>query len=257
MDKILRGEPKSRFFSNSDENQKLAPIKKMLSVKERLNNILYNNSTSSQLNKYFMEANVDILKKIVTNKLNKEPLEIISTPKRDRMKYLQEIMKDCINNFQSLSKNYFKQVGDEYIKTEFGELASDNTIKELEKKAKTNLRLSQSLNHTKLENMEKEGKGDNELKVSSKLGRRRNSVLQRSSINPFNITLLKKPFQEKPPENPLADIKSQISNIEEFIRSFIKSEEEIMARQQDFSRLDDEKKALQTKIQNLRHQIVG
>jgi hypothetical protein len=221
-------------------------------VRERFNNIIYNNSSSSQLNKYYLEANVDILKKIITNKLKKQPFELLGKQRRDRQKHLQEVTKDCINNFQTLSKVYFKQVGDEYMMAEFAELVSDNMVKELENSVRQSKRNSHSVNHAKL--IDKDGKSDK--LADGEAGKRRSSVVQLGASMPFKINPIKKLVNAKPPENPLADIKSQISNIEEFINSYTKSEEEINTRRQDIVKLEEEKKVLFLKIQSLQHQIV-
>lgn len=195
---------------------------------------------------------MDILKKIISNKLKKQPFELLGKQRRDRQKHLQEVTKDCINNFQTLSKVYFKQVGDEYMMAEFAELVSDNMVKELENSVRQSKRTSHSVNHAKL--IDKDGKNDK--LAYGEAGKRRSSVVQLGAALPFKINPIKKLVNAKPPENPLADIKSQISNIEEFINSYTKSEEEINTRRQDIVKLEEEKKVLFLKIQSLQHQIV-
>lgn len=195
---------------------------------------------------------MDVLKKIITNKLKKQPFELLGKQRRDRQKHLQEVTKDCINNFQTLSKVYFKQVGDEYVMAEFAELVSDNMVKELENSVRQSKRNSHSVNHAKL--IDKDGKNDKF--ADGETGKRRSSVVQLGASMPFKINPIKKLVNAKPPENPLADIKSQISNIEEFINSYTKSEEEINTRRQDIVKLEEEKKVLFLKIQSFQHQIV-
>lgn len=206
-----------------------------------------------------MESNLEVLRKVINNKLHKDPASLVGRQRREREKKLQEVAKEYIGNFQSLSKVYFKQVGDEYLSTEFSDLISEHALKELAK-------LIQTPSDEKSNHLERGCKFDSPSEQpptkAINLGKmkpsmRTNSLLSTSSVKDFRKSHPKKPSEEKPLDNPLADIKSQIGNIEEFIKSYVQSEEEMENRKQDIVKLEDEKKGLVLRIQELKNQIVS
>lgn len=226
-----------------------------MTVKDKLNNIIYNTSNSSQMSKYYMEANVDILKKIINNKLVKHPECMIGKPIRERVTQLQDITKGYINSFKSLSKVYFTQVGDEYLMGEFSDLISEHAVSELRKAAEQQ-RASQSVQPTVSGNTTVQDDNLDSSTTTPHEGKRTNSLMRSSSFRSFKVSPVKKLAEAKLSEHPLADIKSQICNLDGFIRSYINSENEMEARKRDIIKLEEDKKNLMLQIQNIQQAIV-
>ena len=250
VDKILRGEPvRKHSFISADKNNK-KPSKKTITVKERLNNILYNNSTASQLNKYYMEANIDIVRKIMSEKFKKNPLTLLNKSKREQQKQLQETTKEFVNSFENLSNQYFKKVGDEYFKSEFSELISENAIKELTKNLVSKQVIDLALNN------HVEVNATSSIFSPSKQGNNSPKRLF-STKKPLIEIPIPKEVKEEQSDHPLSSIKSQIGNIEEFIKSLLESDRDIDTRKSEILKLEEDKKNAQVDCMKLKEEIVA
>lgn len=201
-----------------------------------------------------MEANVELLRRVLNQKLKKNPQSVLNKTKREQQQQLQETAKEFINSFENLSNQYFKKVGDEYLMSEFSELISDHMIKELAASIQ-----EKNPNITNLQEntpLIKERKSSQEpsrplTRTNSKLSHRR-TISMKDSLAP----IISEKKDEVPVEHPLASIKGQIGNIEEFINSMLESDKEIESRKSEILKLEDEKKNYIYDIFKLKEQIV-
>lgn len=233
------------------------PVKKTITVKERLNNIMVNINSESYMSKYYMESNVDLLKRVLSEKLKKNPTLLLNKSKRDQQKQLQETTKEFINSFEILSGHYFKKVGDEYLVNEFSDLLSEHMMKQLADSLANTVATSVPVADGRPSQEKNQVDRGRQKSATSRTGLRsiaRRTAQRSSSLAASNETKGKK--DEAPVEHPLASIKGQIPNIDEFIQSYVESDREIEERKADIVKLEDSKKSMFNEIVKLKDEIV-
>lgn len=206
---------------------------------------------------------MDLMRRVITQKLRKNPETLLYKTKREQQKQLQETAKEFINSFDNLSNQYFKKVGDEYLMAEFSELISEHMIKELaatyaknqEKAAKEAEQQTAPKREGIYANMllgGKKSQSTQKMPVVPNILRSNSSNVSGAAVAPVS----KNKKDDTPVEHPLASIKSQIGNIEEFINSLLETDKELENRKQEILKIEDEKKKLIYEIFNLKSEIV-
>ena len=258
VDLIMRkeGEDDPSKSKDADETRN-----KKLSLAQRLDQNVFQNGNPVQLIKFYNEANAELLRKVMGNKLSTHPEKIVGKRQRDREKYLQETAKDYINNFEALSKVYTKKVGDEHLFNEFGDMITDYGIRDLiikRKHLKAKLESNSNLRFSK----SKLKKGLNKSST--------NFTVQRGSSVPQS------PKQSKVEEVPaqtekdkvdnshqhlagvgaLQNMKQQLIALDELVKGYIMAEKDLKKRKDEMLFLEEKRKKHLVELQKLKDEIM-
>ena len=250
-----------------------------------------------------MDSNTELLRKVISNKFYRNADQILGKKRRDREKYLQEVAKDYINNFETLSKVYFKKVGDEYLSAEFADLISEFYMKDISNRraqarrknlaealkptnsqgssaivqphlfaqANTNNTNSRSgsraASRSKAENktaaifsppsQPNESSSPNGKSAMEALSLGTALMGNAGTVVQMTTSETKVPGQNGvPPDSPLAELKTEISGLPEFIKTYIETDNEIEARKKDFLALEEKRKNILVEIQQIKNEMV-
>lgn len=209
-----------------------------------------NSKSTAQMNSFYLEANLDLLKRAILDKLKKKTTLFITKKKRDRESLIHDLAKECISGFQILSKGPLKKLDSDFVQNNFGDVVSDYAVKEIIRKKAKKAKLAKVSN----EPTENTDIQLNMIKADKELNHLQNESKNQSEDSDFlNISDEKKDSES---DTNLSSIKTQILNIPHFMKAFESCELEIMRKKTDLLNLEVQRNGIHVEIQKVKDEMV-